>query len=261
MFYQPFNSDIEWSDETWQERVCTLKYYGVKRLYIQWTKHDNSDFSQDSYWLLRRLAKLSKNFDIILGLYAEDAFFEAVNETFDADYLDQYLAQNKLWLKQLNNLNAIFKIPVEGFYLPGEFNDQVLANDTDRQQVISRLSHFRQTLEHPLYISNFYTGQLSPEEYIHALQQLGDKGIYVMHQDGRGTEHVTSQTTDELLGVMPPTVGIIEELFTITPRGDIHAQPSETIKPRLADVASSSAFFSLRYLPIVNDCMPSPTAF
>lgn len=259
VFYQPLNSDKAWSDATWQQQVCTLNYYGINRLYIQWTKHNNSNFSQDNYWLLQRLKQLSKQFDIVIGLYAEDAFFNAINEHFNAPYFDRYIAQNEAWLEQFNNLNAIMSIPVDGFYFPGEFNDLVLASAENRQRIINRLSEFSQVVEYPLYISSFYTGEVAPQDYIQALQQLHNAGLAVMHQDGLGVDRVNTTQLTSLRDNLPRQIGVIEELFSVTDDGNTLAQPSDQIVPKLQRQNSTNAFFSLRYLPAVASCTVSST--
>jgi hypothetical protein len=215
VFFQPLNTDSEWKETDWAPRLTTLADLSIDTLFVQWSWHDTSRFGRQQGWLWRLMQQASEQeLALVVGLYAEPAFFEHVNETFDALYWKDYLAKNLAWGKKLNrHLSASPEINTVGFFFPGELNDQILADPVTRAQVSEDLQTLQRALSRPLYVSVYFTGTLTAAEYKQALRQLRGESVHILHQDGAGTRALNKNQVDEVLAELDCEFGIIHELF------------------------------------------------
>lgn len=248
MFFQPLHQDRQLNDAYWSDVTCYLNAHGIQRLYIQWTRHDNSSFQQHDFWLLRRLQKLDPHFDLIIGLHATSDYFNFINQTADPRYFAAFVRANKTWLNEFRQLNKRFNINVAGYYFPGELNDAALADEAFLQFVVNTLHDWQNQLHKPLYISTFYTGSVSVARYHQQLLALQQAGVFVLHQDGLGVRHTPAEDAYKAIAALPPNVATIKELFTLNKKG-FEPLPEPQLTTRLTRSVNSDAFFSLRYLP------------
>ncbi|RUO45117.1 DUF4434 domain-containing protein [Idiomarina aquatica] len=249
IFFQPLHQDAYLSDAYWFDLTDYLKRVGIRRVYVQWTRHDNHRFQFPDNWLLRRLKWLDKDFELIIGLDADSQYFEFINESADSRYFQAYIQQNKDWLNELSNLTNALNIHVDGYYFPGEFNDSALSDQNFLNHVARTFSQWQQTLSTPIYVSTFYSGKVSPEHYRKQLLQLQQSGIRLLHQDGVGTQAVAATLRASVLKAIPTQTAVIRELFEYQ-SGTFAPRSNTDIEAAIAAATDSDAFFSLRYLPL-----------
>lgn len=235
----------------WEQRLDNLAALGVDTLYLQWSQHDSSAFGEQGGWLWRLSKQASdQGFSLVVGLHAESAYFEHVNQNFDADYWSVFIARNQAWGESVKAMLAQQPgLRVSGFYFPGELNDRVLADQAVVAQVGEDLRKLQQQLGRPLYVSTFYTGYASAAEYKHSLQQLQQGGIYVLHQDGAGTRAMNKNQVDEVLLTLNCQFSVIEELFVQRSDGDFERISDDLIQARFVQPGCyPRVFFSWRYI-------------
>ncbi|MGX5915172.1 DUF4434 domain-containing protein [Aliidiomarina sp. Khilg15.8] len=250
-FFQPLNIDSEWQDTDWAPRLATLTELRIDVLFLQWTRHDTSRFGEPNGWLWQLMQQASEQeFELILGLYAEPAFFAHVNTTFDAQYWAGYMAKNLAWGKYLGaRLRAHPRINAVGFYFPGELNDQVLADPATVALVTEDLQTLQRALGRPLYVSVYFTGNSTAAEYRQMLPRLRSENVHVLHQDGAGTRALNKNQVDEVLAELNCEFGVIHELFVQRSLNGFDALNEELVEQKISQTGCpQQVFFSWRYI-------------
>lgn len=247
VMYQPISADIQLDDEDWQEIIDKLKRYGIRRIYVQWTRHNAVEFREADNWLMRRLQELDRSFELVIGLYADSEYFNYINETADLAYFERYLAANKRWFKQFASLRKRYPLEVEGYYFPGELNDQAMSNADFMKVQTKALADWQAEIGEPLFISSFYTGVKPVQIYLSQIEMLHQAGLKVLHQDGLGTQVVSKQKILVVLAALPNEVSIIREIF-LQSDGEFKPLPPQELHRLLEKSDQRSVFFSLRYL-------------
>lgn len=250
-FYQPLNIDSQWRDPDWQPRLEELQNLQISMLYLQWTRHDVSEFGGRDGWLWQLMGQASeKDFELVLGLYAESVFFDHINKNFDPDYWADFITKNQQWGAQLlGYLRSDPRLNVTAFFFPGELNDRVLADPDALARVSQDLSRLQQTLGKPLYVSVFYTGYLTATEYKQSLRALGSAQVKVLHQDGSGTQALNKNQVDELLAELDCEFVVIHELFVQRSLDNFDVLNSDLIRDKISQPGCHKrVFFSWRYM-------------
>lgn len=254
--YQPLNADMAGPQDAWSRDMHQLQNLGIDRLLIQWTRHDDSEFAvsqhtDDDHWLMQRLSYAKRSgLSLVIGLHADSRYFDFINQSFDEEYWRRYLTSNREWAEQLQGMLNDHDLAAEGYYLPGELNDQILAEANHVDHIIEGLKELQSSLEAPLYISTFYTGHLPIEDYIAAIESIQASGALVLHQDGAGSRALTKNQVDEVLSRLDCRIPVITELFVEQSDGQIRALSDQVVNAKLTqvDYCASRYLFSLRYL-------------
>lgn len=268
IFWQPQSRDLSVSEASWTSLMRKVKKQGFDTLVVQWTRYGESFSSdQDTKQLLQKINHAqSAGLNVIVGLYADPEFF--VRQKQPAAALDNYLnrlrvldiQQIKLWEKELST-------PPVGWYISAEIDDVNWRDDTNRNALLSWLAEIKNNItQHsdlPIYISSFFTGNMSPEAYHDLTHQINRIGINVWIQDGGGVGKLTEvQRALYLDRILPcssnsgrSVSGAIHEVFTASRKTEFTASPKSkneirSILQRQSMCNYDNLYFSLRYLPI-----------
>lgn len=151
-------------------------------------------------------------------------------------------------MAQQRTLREQWQLPVAGWYLPMELEDQQFQAPERREALQRQLKEFRMRLDGPLHLSAFSAGKLAPSAYAGWLGDLAGLGIQVWWQDGEGTGALPARVRRAYAGALPCSIGIVREAFRQVSQPDqpFRAQPAE---PARASGCHPDAVFSLRYRP------------
>ena len=266
IFYQPQESDTKITPKEWQSIFHNLSKKGFDTLVIQWTQY--GDFlrsAENQAWLKERLDQaITERLQLIIGLSSDPDIFNRLKEPTSAseDYLKK-ITRNDAALVSYWKDN-IPQDKLAGWYLPLEIDDRAWRDPKafallskhlgDEGQKIHSLS------EKPIYISSFFTGNMSPNDYskmILSLQQTS--GLHIWIQDGAGTGKLNPSERALYLAPLtkcgsPTASGFIFEAFKQTQHDQTFAAeplPPQLLEQRLklrAPCRLDSVFFELRYL-------------
>lgn len=163
LFYQPLNRDASVTPAQWQQLWQATAAQGGKTLIVQWSAYGDSDFGGAQGWLANSLRTArAEGLQLVLGLYMDPAYYQRLDE-LDGEGLNSYWkAQLGRSLSQYQQLRQAWQLPVDGWYLPMELDDQHLRETERRDALYSQLQAFNRQLDKPLHISAFSTGKLTP---------------------------------------------------------------------------------------------------
>lgn len=250
LFYQPLSADSRLSPLQWQGIWRTTRLKGVQTLIVQWTAYGDEDFGGRDGWLAQPLRAASQQkLELVLGLSMDPAYFQRQRE-LDQQGLSFYW-RNQLGraLQQQRQLRDEWQLPVTGWYLPLELDDQQFRTPSSREELQNLLSALTSQLDAPLHLSAYSAGILSPTVYAHWLTDLSTLGVQVWWQDGVGTGSISAMGRRAYLAALSCQTGIILEAFRQTnkPEEPFRAVPA---MPAMADAGChATAVFSLRYRP------------
>lgn len=260
IFYQPLNRDLSVSDQEWQRFSAQLPTENITRVITQWSRYGDEQFGGNTGWLAERFEVLLGN-DLTLwfGLYSDPNYFKAIHSDINqqARYLDQYFLTMKQeyqnWKPWLNQHDK----HIEGVYFPLELSDYDFSTKQQRSQVNRMLAQQLKFYQHPVMISLYMSGTITPGEMAEWTQQLSDIGLIVFVQDGAGTGSLEDETRLDYLNSLDCNIGRIEEIFKQNP-DDTDFSASRLTKQEYQQVRSDtschlSSLFSLRYLPVLNN--------
>ncbi|HBM66886.1 MAG TPA: DUF4434 domain-containing protein, partial [Pseudomonas sp.] len=227
-----------------------------KTLIVQWSAYGDSDFGGAQGWLANSLRTArAEGLQLVLGLYMDPAYYQRLDE-LDGEGLNSYWkAQLGRSLSQYQQLRQAWQLPVDGWYLPMELDDQHLRVTERRDVLYSQLQAFNRQLDKPLHISAFSTGKLSPRVNAVWLDQLAGLGLTVWWQDGAGTGRLPALVRQGYEQALPCRVGVVREAFrqVSAPEQAFRAEPAE---PRLGSGCHAEAVFALRYRPWARGILP-----
>lgn len=256
LFYQPLNRDASVTPAQWQHLWQATAAQGGKTLIVQWSAYGDSDFGGAKGWLANSLRTArAEGLQLVLGLYMDPAYYQRLDE-LDGEGLNSYWkAQLGRSLSQYQQLRQAWQLPVDGWYLPMELDDQHLREAERRDALYSQLQAFNRQLDKPLHISAFSTGKLSPRVNAVWLDQLAGLGLTVWWQDGAGTGRLPALVRQGYEQALPCRVGVVREAFrqVSTPDQAFRAEPAE---PRLGSGCHAEAVFALRYRPWAQGVLP-----
>jgi len=249
LFYQPLNRDASVTPAQWQQLWRATTAQGGKTLIVQWSAYGDSDFGGAEGWLANSLRTArAEGLQLVLGLYMDPAYYRRL-EALDGEGLKSYWkAQLGRSLSQYQQLRQAWQLPVDGWYLPMELDDQHFREADRRDALYSQLQAFDRQLDKPLHISAFSAGKLSPRVNAKWLDQLAGLGLTVWWQDGAGTGRLPALVRQGYEQALPCRVGVVREAFRqVSAAGQaFRAGPAE---PKLASGCHAEAVFALRYRP------------
>ena len=266
IFFQPQASDQSTPLEKWTPIFNELHKKGFDTLVVQWAQYGNSENEEkDREWLIQVLTKAKNaNLKLILGLSADPDVFNKLQQT--PATLEMYL--QKTYERDQRALLSWTKSSLVdssiGWYIPLEVDDREWRAQERRtllKQFLDReVKQIQLISKNPVYISSFFTGNMTPINYSKLLTEL-KSGIplKVWVQDGGGTKKLSSQERSlyfqELNNCNANVAdGIIFEIFKQTEQDQTFTaeplRPAELAKKLKlrAPCNRDSIFFELRYL-------------
>ncbi|GLO15101.1 hypothetical protein PPUJ20028_36850 [Pseudomonas putida] len=256
LFYQPLNRDADITPAQWQQLWHATVAQGGKTLIVQWSAYGDSDFGGAQGWLANSLRSAhAQGLQLVLGLYMDPAYYQRLDE-LDGEGLSSYWkAQLGRSLSQYQQLRHAWQLPVDGWYLPMELDDQHFREAGRRDALFSQLQAFNRQLDKPLHISAFSVGKLSPSINAAWLEQLAGLGLTVWWQDGIGTGRLPAMVRQGYEQALPCRVGVVREAFRQVsgPGQAFRAEPAE---PKLGSGCHAEAVFALRYRPWARNVLP-----
>lgn len=272
VIYQPLRTHMHIDEAAWRPLFARLRAQGIDTLVFQWTQHDDAFSTGDeAAWLQRRVADATAaDLNLILGLSADSDTFQRLQQP-DAvlpAYFRKIREKDRALVRRWQAL-----VPPErliGWYLTLEIDDKRWRTPTAQAALTNYLRHTRndidavQVMPRSLYISSFFTGQMTPPRYAQLLAELhGATGVRLWVQDGRGTGLLNAIERQAYLSALtqclaPVIQGIIYEAFRQVPHhtaseSSFRAVPlSATEQTRLlktrAPCRLDTGFFGLNYL-------------
>ncbi|MCE0910508.1 MULTISPECIES: DUF4434 family protein [Pseudomonas] len=256
LFYQPLNRDASITPAQWQQLWHATVAQGGKTLIVQWSAYGDSDFGGAQGWLANSLRSArAQGLQLIVGLYMDPAYYQRLDE-LDGEGMNSYWkAQLGRSLSQYQQLRQTWQLPVDGWYLPMELDDQHFREAERRDALYSQLQAFNRQLDKPLHISAFSAGKLSPRINAAWLEQLAGLGLTVWWQDGAGTGRLPALVRQGYEQALPCRVGVVREAFRQVsgPGQAFRAEPAE---PKLGSGCHAEAVFALRYRPWARNVLP-----
>lgn len=256
LFYQPLNRDATVTPAQWQQLWHATVAQGGNTLIVQWSAYGDSDFGGAQGWLASSLRTArAQGLRLVLGLYMDPAYYKRLDE-LDGEGLNSYWkAQLGRSLSQHQQLRQAWQLPVEGWYLPMELDDQHFRDPARREALYSQLQAFNRQLDKPLHISAFSAGKLSPRVNGAWLDQLAGLGLTVWWQDGAGTGRLPPLVRQGYEQALPCRIGVVREAFrqVSVPGQAFRAEPAE---PTLVGGCHLEAVFDLRYRPWARGVLP-----
>ncbi|MDD2135697.1 DUF4434 family protein [Pseudomonas kurunegalensis] len=256
LFYQPLNRDASITPAQWQQLWHATVAQGGKTLIVQWSAYGDSDFGGAQGWLANSLRSAhAQGLQLVLGLYMDPAYYQRL-EALDGEGQNSYWkAQLGRSLSQYQQLRNTWQLPVDGWYLPMELDDQHFREAERRDALYSQLQAFNRQLDKPLHISAFSAGKLSPRINAAWLEQLAGLGLTVWWQDGAGTGRLPALVRQGYEQALPCRVGVVREAFRQVsgPGQAFRAEPAE---PKLGSGCHAEAVFALRYRPWARNVLP-----
>ncbi|PRN03317.1 DUF4434 domain-containing protein [Pseudomonas sp. LLC-1] len=256
LFYQPLNRDASITPAQWQQLWHATVAQGGKTLIVQWSAYGDSDFGGAQGWLANSLRSArAQGLQLIVGLYMDPAYYQRLDE-LDGEGMNSYWkAQLGRSLSQYQQLRNTWQLPVDGWYLPMELDDQHFREAERRDALYSQLQAFNRQLDKPLHISAFSAGKLSPRVNAAWLNQLAGLGLTVWWQDGAGTGRLPALVRQGYEQALPCRVGVVREAFrqVSAPGQAFLAEPAE---PKLSSGCHAEAVFALRYRPWARGVLP-----
>ena len=223
---------------------------------MQWSAYGDSDFGGAQGWLANSLRSAhAQGLQLVLGLYMDPAYYQRL-EALDGEGQNSYWkAQLGRSLSQYQQLRNAWQLPVDGWYLPMELDDQHFREAERRDALYIQLQAFNRQLDKPLHISAFSAGKLSPGINAAWLEQLAGLGLTVWWQDGAGTGRLPALVRQGYEQALPCRVGVVREAFRQVsgPGQAFRAEPAE---PKLSSGCHAEAVFALRYRPWARNVLP-----
>ncbi len=256
LFYQPLNRDASLTPAQWQQLWQATVAQGGKTLIVQWSAYGDSDFGGAQGWLANSLRTAhAQGLQLVVGLYMDPAYYQRL-EALDGEGLNNYWkTQLGRSLSQYQQLRQAWQLPVDGWYLPMELDDQHFRDAERRAALYSQLQALDRQLDKPLHISAFSAGKLSPRVNAAWLDQLAGLGLTVWWQDGAGTGRLPALVRQGYEQALPCRVGVVREAFrqVSVPGQAFRAEPAE---PKLGSGCHAEAVFALRYRPWARGVLP-----
>ena len=266
IFYQPQMSDQTIPAEKWSSIFKNVRNKGFDTVVVQWTQYE--DFlseEKDKEWLVKVLSQAHRaKLKLILGLSADPEVFAKLKQAPAG--LEIYLQKTSGRDKKLIDFwkQSPLMENIIGWYLPLEVDDREW-RDQDRRTLIKQfldkeLQQIKSVSSKDVYISSFFTGNMTPQNYAQQLADLkAGTQLKIWVQDGGGTKKLTSSERalylQDISDCKANTMdGLIFEIFEQTQHDQsFTAEPLKPVelarKLKLrAPCARDTIFFELRYL-------------
>lgn len=271
IFWQPQLRDNSVSDAQWNMLMQSVRQQGFDTLIVQWTQYgDGLAGAQEQAVLLKRMnAARSAGLNLVIGLNSDPEFFSRQKQSASAlpEYLNQLKAAD---INQAQHWSKLLPGQFSGWYISAEIDDANWREPAAQAIMEKWLGDTRvaltQVANKPVYISSFFSGNTTPENYGLLITALRNTGLNVWIQNGGGTNTLTAAQRalylDESVGCNTDHLanGIIYELFSIHASNTFKADPKATsdakeILKTPPRCGKDRLFFSLRYLPIADGIM------
>lgn len=266
IFWQPQSRDNRITDAQWSQLMLSVKQQGIDTLIVQWTQYGDafSDREQDTLLKRLRIANTA-GLQLILGLNADPSFFslqKQSNITLD-HYLDQLKDRD---IQQASRLSKELQGTFSAWYISAEIDD-VNWRDPSRLSLMktwlnSTKNELNKIDDKPVYISSFFSGNMSPDSYSTLISEIQNTGLNVWVQDGEGTQILTPKQREIYINksagcdTETPALGVVYELFNIKKPNSIKSRGDyEKLLNTASACEKERIFFSLRYLPISSNIM------
>jgi hypothetical protein len=262
VMYQPQLRDMSMTDQQWSTMLAQLKQQGIDTLVFQWSRYGDAFAGGESQHWLEGKARLVKSsgLKLVLGLAADDRFFERQNQPLTA--LESYfnllrardVAVATRWTQVLGAEN------IAGWYISSELDDRRWRSPDMQQAAQAWLTKTHESLvsvaDKPVAVSSFFAGNMSPDGYQKWVTTLSHSGVKIWVQDGAGTGVLTPAA--RALYRQTQSSGEVIELFR-QDKNTAHfsAEPVATAEQkRLMSIKPAAGqdrvYFSLRYLDVAS---------
>lgn len=230
IIYQPLVAHMAIDDTAWPKLFKQVRRSGIDTLVFQWTRHgDAFATGTEAAWLEQRAQDaLDAGLNLIIGLSTDDDTFQRLEQPSAVlpAYFRKIREKDRALVSKWQQL-----IPEErlsGWYLPLEIDDKRWRLGAEQEVLIDYLTHTSAEIarlenqNRRIYISSFFTGQMSPQRYVDLTSQIHKlSGINVWIQDGAGIGTLTSSERSLYLAALtqctnqrtPAAQGVIYELF------------------------------------------------
>lgn len=254
LFYQPLNRDRSVNAFEWEQIWREAYRRDYNQIVVQWTAYGEQLFDQDN-WLLNSLEIANQaGLDLIIGLYADPSFSQTILQAGWEDRFEEYwISLQRRSLSYQQSLLPVLKqrnISVKGWYFPPELSDRLFTTGERRRFTRQQLILMAEHLNHPLHISAYNLGYLSPQANANWLSSLQQLGLHVWWQDGSGANDLPAPTLEVYHNELPCAVSVVREAF-VKISGTDEPFAAKHSPPRNYDSCHSNAIFSLRYMPWV----------
>lgn len=219
--WQPLAEYSRLDKATWERLGNDVQIAGYSQVLVQWSRYGDYQFFPQGprNWLPAGLQYLQeKHLRLILGLYLGRDYFQVLQQSDEA--LHAYLVESQA--RSLAQAEAALRKPlaldIDGWYLPEEIDDLNWRSDVRQRMLSAHLVSMREALarltpgapEKPVYISTFFSGASSPQNFAQMLERLHrDTRVIWIVQDGMGTHRLPDERTKAYLSAisrtLPPT--------------------------------------------------------
>lgn len=266
IFYQPQLRDVQVPVANWPIIFQAVRQQGIDTLIVQWTSYgDVLDKNDTRQWLKNRLEEASASgLKLVVGLSADPELFTRLEQPAKvlADYFRKQRQQDtdaaRYWLGVLPENR------IAGWYMTMEIDDrrwrESNAFDVLNAHIQSETRALQAIGQKPVFISTFFAGNMSPQQYADMLMRLKkDSPVHILVQDGRGTGKLSVRERELYLDTLsdckaPVADGIVYEIFKQTQHDKefqavaLPAQELEKVLNMRAPCNKETVLFSLRYL-------------
>ena len=266
IIFQPREADLSIPVENWPKIFKLAKARGFNTLVIQWTRFGDVFASpKNQMWLQDRMLEAAgENLQLVIGLSSDPDTFTRLMQP--ASIVGSYFRKLNEWNLELAQqwVKVIPQKAIVGWYLPLEVDDRQWRDLSARAELTRYLkrqvSELGDVLPVPVYISSFFSGNMTPERYAVMLESIETQSkAHFWVQNGSGTNKLISAERDLYLDAIAncsgyAATGLIYELFTQT-----QADREFAAKPLSASVMNKALqqrspcngdrlFFALNYL-------------
>ena len=266
IFFQPQASDLSIPLDHWPKIFATAKSRGFNTLVIQWTGYGNVFSSKSNQeWLKDRIIQASQaNLKLIVGLGSDPEMFTRLKQppSIVGSYFRKMNQMNielaTQWAKDLP------QGAVAGWYLPLEIDDrqwrEKLARAELTKYLVRQVDELNHVLPVPVFISSFFTGNMTPERYAAMLENIeAQSKVHLWIQDGGGTNKLMTMERELYLSAVGNCAGFtasgfIFEIFKQTQADhQFAAVPLDPLEMTRAlgqksPCGGDNLFFALNYL-------------
>jgi hypothetical protein len=228
IFFQPQESDLSVPLENWPKIFAVAKSRGFNTLVVQWTSYGDVFSSKaNQEWLKDRMLQATQaDLKLVVGLGGDPEIFTRLKQP--ASVVGGYF-------RKMNQINVgiasqwVRDLPqntITGWYLPLEIDDRQWREKIALAELINYLvrqvDELSKVLPVPVYISSFFSGNMTPERYAAMLESIkAQSTVLFWIQNGGGTNKLMATERDLYLGAVSncsgfAVNGFIFEIFKQT---------------------------------------------
>ncbi|ALM53297.1 DUF4434 domain-containing protein [Halomonas huangheensis] len=247
IFYQPQNADASLSSTQWDELWQHTRDVGFDRVFVQWTRHGNSDFGGGNGWLAQALTSAEEHgLKLVVGLSQDPHYYSVLPDNAGfASYWQQQMLETA---RQQRIVQDEWPLNPVGWYLSLELDDWLFRDPDVRNELNRQLADTARTLDGQLHLSMFTGGFLPPRRYAEWANTLTGNGWQVWWQDGHGTHSLDPALRATYEQDLACNIGIVREAFNTlsAPHETFRAEPAQPHTD--PNSCHPQVVFSLRYM-------------